>query len=164
MPSPTFLKGLRHELANRAFARAAVTRMARRLEGQPAHPFWQAYAELEAFNQPRYQAAAERWGLDPTPRLATRLKAWLVSSVPRPLQGLLLRLVHRETVKYMAWLQGLGRSGPADARRFLGYMLDQEQLQLEMMGLALNGRYRDVTGRADAFFRKYNGVTLLELP
>ncbi|MBC3436527.1 hypothetical protein HU735_13975 [Pseudomonas sp. BW16M2] len=161
MPSPKFLKGFRHELANRAFALAAVRRMASRLQGQPSHPFWKTYADLERFNQPRYQAAADRWGLDTTPGVLTRLKAWLLSSVPRPLQGLLLRIVHRETVKYMAWLQGLRKIGPADAQRFLDYMIEQEQLQLDMMRLALNGRYRDVVRQADTFFLKYNGVRLL---
>jgi hypothetical protein len=161
MPSPKFLKGFRHELANRAFALAAVRRMASRLQGQQSHPFWKTYADLERFNQPRYQAAANRWGLDTTPGVLTRLKSWLLSSVPRPLQGLLLRIVHRETVKYMAWLQGLRKIGPADAQRFLDYMIDQEQLQLDMMRLALNGRYRDVVRQADTFFLKYNGVRLL---
>ncbi|MFT0866460.1 hypothetical protein [Pseudomonas sp. CAM1A] len=161
MPSPTFIKGLRHELANRAFARAAVQRMATRLDGQPSHSFWKAYADLEAFNQPRYQAAADRWGLDTHPGLLTRLKSWLVSSLPRPLQGLLLRVVHRETIKYMAFLQALRNAGPSDAGRFLDYMIDQEQLQLDMMRMALNGRYRDVVRQADTFFLKYNGVRLL---
>lgn len=164
MPSPAFLKGLRHELANRAFAHAAVTRMAARVAGQPAYTFWKTYADLEAFNQPRYQAAAEHWGLDTTPGRATRVKSWLVSSVPRPLQGLLLRLVHHETVKYLAWLRTLRSIGPAQAQRFLDYMIDQEQLQVEMMGMALSGRYRDVVIPADQFFFKYNGVKLLELP
>jgi len=164
MPSGTFIKGFRHELANRAFARAAVRRMAARLQGQPAHPFWKTYADLETFNQPRYEAAAQLWGLDTAPGLFTRWKSWLVSSVLRPLQGLLLRLVHRETVKYFAWLQRLREAGPSGAQRFLDYMIDQEQLQLDMMRMALNGRYRDVVRKADEFFLKYNGVKLLELP
>lgn len=164
MPSSIFIKGFRHELANRAFALGAVRRMAARLEGAPAHPFWKTYADLETFNQPRYEAAAQLWGLETAPGLFTRWKSWLVSSVPRPLQGLLLKVVHRETVKYFVWLQKLCEQGPSGAQRFLDYMIDQEQLQLDMMRLALNGRYRDAVRKADDFFLKYNGVKLLELP
>ncbi|MDH0646964.1 hypothetical protein N5D48_09795 [Pseudomonas sp. GD03858] len=164
MPSHTFLKGFRHELANRAFAYLAVRRMADRLQSEPAQSFWSAYADLEAFNQPRYHAAACRWGVDPRPGPLTRLKARLVSSVPRPLQRLLLRLVHHETTKYLAWLRRLRQQGPADAGRFLDYMIDQEQLQLDMMRMALAGRYRDVVRHADDFFLKYDGVRLLAEP
>lgn len=85
----------------------------------------------------------------------------LVSSAPQSLQRLLLRIVHQETVKHLAWLRELCKAGPADAGRFLHYMIDQEQLQLDMTRMALNGRYRDVVRKADTFFLKYNGVHLL---
>lgn len=94
------------------------------------------------------------------PGLLPLLKAWLLSSVPRVFIGLLLKLVHRETVKYLKWLNRLREIGPADAQGFLNYMIEQEELQIEMMRLALADRYTEIAWCADRFFLKYNGVIL----
>ncbi|WP_237234722.1 hypothetical protein [Pseudomonas sp. TCU-HL1] len=161
MPSKAFIKGFRHELANRAFAFLAVGRMAERLDGDARGLFWKTYLDLEVFNGPRYEAAARRWGLGVTPGIASRLKAWAVSSVPKACHGLLLKVVYRETLKYLEWLKDLRRQGPADARAFLDYMVHQEEVQIEMMRIALSGRYSEITGSADDFFLKYNGRVLL---
>ncbi|WP_430444051.1 MAG: hypothetical protein ACQZ2J_24270 [Pseudomonas piscis] len=158
MPSEAFIKGFRHELANRAFALLAIGRMARRLAASEQAPFWKTYLHLEEFNLPRYQAAARNWGLDVEPGPLTRLKALLVSSVPKAGVRLLLRITYKETLKYLAWLERLHHQGPAQAGAFLDYMLAQEQLQIEMMRLALSGRYGDIVEHADQFFLKYNGV------
>ncbi|UXY50610.1 hypothetical protein [Pseudomonas tohonis] len=158
MPSKVFIKGFRHELANRAFALLAVERMAERLGDDRRGVFWRTYLDLEHFNGPRYQAAAIRWGLHRPPGLLTRLKAWALSSVPLALHGALLTLVYRETVKYLAWLRELQHQGPANARAFLEYMVAQEELQVEMMRLALRGQYAQLVARADDFFLRYNGV------
>lgn len=158
MPSKVFIKGFRHELANRAFALLAVRRMVERLGGEGPGMFWKTYLDLEHFNSPRYQAAAIRWGLHRPPGPLTRLKAWVLSSLPLAMQQTLLKLVYRETVKYLAWLRDLQRQGPADARAFLEYMVAQEELQVEMMRLALRGQYTQIVARADDFFLRYNGV------
>jgi hypothetical protein len=161
MPSKTFIKGFRHELANRAFAFLAVGRMAERLAGDARGLFWKTYRDLEVFNGPRYEAAARRWGLGVTPGMLSRLKAWAISSVPKAFHGLLLKLVYRETLKYLEWLKDLRRQGPADAGAFLDYMVHQEEVQIEMMRMALSGRYSEIAGSADDFFLKYNGLVLL---
>ena len=160
MPSKKFIRGFRHELANRAFAFIAVGRMAERLKEDRRGLFWKTYLDLEIFNRPRYEAAAQVWGLDLAPGLLTRLKAWVVSSVPDALHGLLLKLVYRETLKYMEWLRDLSQDGPADARDFLDYMLAQEEMQLEMMRMAMQGRYESILRFADDFFLRYNGSLL----
>lgn len=158
MPSKEFIKGFRHELANRAFAFLALERLVERLEGDERGLFWKTYLDLETFNRPRYETAAARWGLDVTPGILTRLKAWVVSSVPKKFRGLLLKFVYSETVKYLEWLRNLRRQGPAEAGKFLDYMVEQEEVQIEMMRMALSGRYSDITRRADDFFLKYNGL------
>ena len=119
MPSKKFIKGFRHELANRAFAFMAVGRMVERLDGDERSLFWKTYLDLEIFNRPRYEAAAAVWGLDAAPGFFTKLKAWAVSSVPKVFLGLLLKIVYSETLKYMEWLRELSLEGPADARAFL---------------------------------------------
>jgi hypothetical protein len=99
-----------------------------------------------------------RWGLAMRPGILIKLKAWAVSSVPDMFLGLLLKFVYSETVKYLEWLRDLRREGPADAKDFLDYMVAQEELQVEMMRLALKGLYPEMARRADDFFLKYEGL------
>lgn len=152
------MRGFRHELANRAFAVVAVRRMSERLQGDERRIFWATYWELEKFSAPRYAAAAESWGIVFKPGIWPVLKARIISSVPKGLLRLLLRIVHSETVKYLKWLQGLKQIGPSDASTFLDYMVEQEELQVEMMQLALSNRYVEIVERVDMFFLKHNGV------
>ncbi|WP_440466467.1 hypothetical protein ACKI1H_23000 [Pseudomonas sp. YH-1] len=155
MPSKAFLKGFRHELANRSFALITVRRMAGRLEGDAWFAFWKTYWDLEVLNARRYEAAALIWGLDPAPGIATRLKARLVSSVPRFLMRSLVAYVHRETIAYAGWLRDLRKVGPTRASTFLDYMVEQEDLQIELMRLALEGRHGEIAARAEDFFLRY---------
>lgn len=161
MASEKFIKGFRYELANRAFAFMAVERMVERLRGDERVLFWRSYLDLEVFNRPRYEAAAREWGLDVNPGILTKLKAWGIASVPKIFLDLLLRLVCSETVKYMDRLRDLSREGPADAKAFLGYMLAQEEMQIEMMRMALQGRYSEISNFAAEFFREYHDLGFL---
>ncbi|WP_085695986.1 MULTISPECIES: hypothetical protein [unclassified Pseudomonas] len=160
MLSKQFISGFRHELSNRAFALMAVRRMTERLQGDERRVFWKTYWDLERFNSPRYSAAARQWGLEFKPGIFPKTKAWLISSVPRPWMGMLLKIVHRETVKYLQWLKALRDIGPTESRVFLNYMIEQEELQIELMQLALANRYTEIVRRADRFFLKYSGVIL----
>lgn len=138
----------------------AVGRMAERLAGDQTGVLWRTYLDLEIFNRPRYEAAAAAWGLDVAPGLFTKLKAWAVSSVPKVFLGLLLKVVYSETLKYMEWLRDLSREGPADSRAFLEYMVAQEEMQIEMMLMALQGRDSEIVHFADEFFLRYNGLLM----
>lgn len=160
MPSRKFLKGFDHELQNRAFAYLAIARMTHRLQGDPRLVFWKAYLELEQFNRPRYAAAARQWGLDVTARPWAKAKALLVSSVPKPLIGALLKVVLKETLRYMCWLSALRKRGPAEASEFLDYMVAQEAMQIEMMKMALGGRQGEIEDFAKRFFAAHGGPQL----
>lgn len=155
MPSKEFIKGFNHELANRAFALITVGRMTERMHGSEWQVFWKAYWDLEVLNAHRYAVAALGWGLDPTPGVLTRLKAWLVSSVPRPLMVTLVKYVYRKTIAYADWLRALRKSGPPEAKAFLDFMVEQEDFQLEMMRLALAGRHSKIRVCAEEFFLKH---------
>lgn len=95
-----------------------------------------------------------------TPGFLTKLKAWAVSSVPNAFLGLLLKFVYRETLKYLEWLRRLSNEGPADAKAFLDYMVAQEEMQTEMMRMALRGRYPEIVRFAGDFFLKYDDSIL----
>ena len=92
MQVTTFDDGFRHELANRDFARIAMTRLRSRTRGRPEAEFWGSYARLEEFNAPIYRTAAQRMGVTYTTSLATRLRGELVGATPRPLLTEILRL------------------------------------------------------------------------
>ncbi|WP_152223463.1 hypothetical protein [Pseudomonas sp. SCB32] len=157
MPSKAFIKGFRSELANRSFALMTVRRMTNRLHGDDWFVFWKTYWDLEDLNARRYGAAALSWGLDPAPGLRTKLKAWLVSSVPRCLMVALVGFVYKQTLDYVDWLRELKKSGPSEARVFLDFMVEQEELQVDMMrlALALAGRHGEIAGHTQGFFLKY---------
>lgn len=155
MPSAEFDKGFQHELANRAFALRAMEGIARRLHRDPQLPFWDGYAALERFNLPRYEKAASRWGLEARPGWWTRTRGAAIGATPKPLLGRLLKFAYPKTVAYRDELRRLRGIGPEDGKVFLDYMVDQEDLQVEMMQLALDRRYAEVTPAVDAFFLKY---------
>lgn len=144
MPSEAFIKGFRYELANRAFALKAVERLAKSLEGTEHFPLWSAYLKLERFNEPRYHVAAANLALDSTPGLWTSFRAWTVALVPKPFHGLLLKFVHAGTVAYVDQLKVLQHEGPLSEQPFLSYMVAQEELQVEMMELAMARRYSEI--------------------
>ncbi|WP_205817282.1 hypothetical protein [Burkholderia sp. Ac-20345] len=151
MPTNAFTDGFHYEIQNRAFALRAIGRLAGRLDGDPRQRLWAAYLKLEAFNAPIYHAAATRWGMDATPSLTTRVKAWVVGSVPTSLLTPLLKHVYAETIAYCEVLRRLRDIGPSDVRAFLDYMVDQEEFQIDMMRRSLDGDDAVLASRVDAF-------------
>ncbi|HDR9481370.1 TPA: hypothetical protein QDC20_003715 [Burkholderia aenigmatica] len=160
MPTNAFTDGFHHEIQNRAFALRAIGRLAGRLDGDPRQRLWAAYLKLEVFNAPIYQAAATRWGMDASPRLATRVKAWVVSSVPKCLLKPFLKYVYMQTVAYCDVLHRLRDIGPSEARTFLDYMVDQEEFQIDMMKRSLNGEDAVLASRIDAFIHRHEKIAM----
>lgn len=154
MISEDFARGFRYELANRAFALRATNGVARRLDDDPRRCFWASYARLEQFNAPRYREAARRWGMDPSPRAWTRFRGAASGAAPKALLNPLLKLAHPMTVDYVAELRRLRTIGPEDGDAFLGYVVDQEVLQVEMMRLAIAGRHNEVVHLVESFLAK----------
>ncbi|UTV59953.1 hypothetical protein [Burkholderia arboris] len=157
MPSSQFAKGFKGEVQNRAFALRAIGRLANRLDGDPRQPLWAAYLKLEEFNAPVYRQAAARWGIGTTPGAGTRIKAWVIGSVPKCLLRPFLKFVHAKTVVYCDELRKLRNIGPSDSRIFLDYMVDQEDFQIELMRLSLDGQDAVLARKIDSFLEKYDG-------
>jgi hypothetical protein len=161
MPSDAFIKGFRHELANRAFALLAVERLAGRTQGTEQFALWSAYCALERFNAAIYAAAAANWGLDDTPGWWPSFKAWAFCSVPRIFESRLMRFVYAETHAYVDELKVLQRIGPVESRTFLDYMVAQEELQVEMMELAMAMRFAEIEPRVGSFINEQLGLAAL---
>ncbi|MFX1764189.1 hypothetical protein PWP93_16625 [Paraburkholderia sp. A1RI-2L] len=157
MSTSRFLKGFKSEIQNRAFALHAIRRLVRRLDGDSRQLLWAAYLKLEVFNDPIYRRAASRWGIDVTPTAATLAKAWLTGSVPKCILRPFLKYVHSKTVVYCDELRKLRSIGPSDSRDFLDYMVAQEDLQIELMRLSLEGQDAVLDRKLDYFMRKFAG-------
>ncbi|BEP57086.1 MULTISPECIES: hypothetical protein [unclassified Variovorax] len=157
IPSDAFIEGFLYELSNRAFAMRVAERLSKRLKGEKQEPFWLAYLRLEQLNAPYYRAAALGFGLNFRAGWWIEIKAWAISLVPRSLMKPALESAHSKTVEYVGELRELRRIGPASSQDFLSYMVAQEELQVEMMQLALRGEYAKLVRRVDGFIRTYNG-------
>lgn len=155
-PSSEFLDGFDGEIQNRAFALRAIGRLSNRLDGDPRQPLWAAYLKLEEFNEPIYHEAAARWAMDVTPRTGTLIKAWILGSVPKFLLRSFLKLVYSKTVKYCDELRKIRSIGPLSAKEFLDYMVDQEDFQIEMMRLSLDGKDVVLARKIDSFIATYD--------
>ena len=151
MPTENFSDGLRYEIANRAFAIRVVSRLAERYRDTEQEKFWVAYVKLERFSAPLYRSVAERWNIDPNPGWWTRFRAAAVGSVPKLLMVNTLRSMLTRTEDYVEKLRQLQSVGPVKEKDFLDYMIAQELLQVEMMKLALSGRYGDISSAVEAF-------------
>ena len=151
MHNDEFRKGFRYELANRSFVLMAVERMSRRLQGDERGIFWEAYLTLERFNVPRYRAASKAWGIKRGSFMGAKVKAVVVGSTPKCLIRHLLKFVYVETNKYLRDLRMLHRLGPLDSKAFLDYMIDQKELQIEMMRMAIAGNYQQIPALVDTF-------------
>ncbi|VWC57292.1 hypothetical protein BLA18112_00491 [Burkholderia lata] len=160
MPTNAFTDGFHYEIQNRAFAVRAIGRLAERLDGDPRQRLWAAYLKLETFNAPIYHAAATRWGMDDSPRLATRVKAWVIGSVPTCVLKPFLKYVYAQTIAYCETLRRLRDTGPSDSRAFLNYMVDQEEFQIDMMRRSLDGDDTVLASRVDAFIHRHEQIIL----
>ena len=146
MRSQQFLNGIHYELQNRAFALSAITSIANRVQGTQEYIFWSAYEKLERFNTTHYFAYAEKFGLDATPSFL--------------LNGL-LKLVYSKTKVYLEDLKQVHALGAEADREFLDYMLAQEQVQIELMELAIKKQYRGIPPKIDQFIQHYRDKKLV---
>ncbi|WP_229052491.1 FAD-dependent oxidoreductase [Aeromicrobium sp. Leaf350] len=160
--SPEFKRGFRHEQANRAWALSTTTGIAKRRTTMPDGVFWASYVRLEQFNAPRYREAALRWGMNPDPRLRTRIRGAISSRAPGFILKPFLTYAQPETLKYARELDRLRLRGPRQGDEFLAYMVEQEQLQVEMMRLALAGRFADAAALVDQFIEARRDHTMFE--
>lgn len=155
-----FKKGFKYELKNRHFALKAVEKIANKLAGTQSNDFWESYLLLEQFNEPRYHAASEVWRVKPKTYFFAKLKASLISLTPNFMLNSLVKLVYRETLKYMVQLREISKLGPPNSRAFLNYMLEQEQVQIDMMKMALEGKTHEIRPLVDNFISKNKLIPL----
>lgn len=156
MVSKNFIKGIKYEIANRAFALDAIGRIANRVKGRPEYAFWHSYEQLEKFSAPKYEKFAVKLGLDPTPSFYTKSRAWSTCLIPTSLLGPTLKLVCFLTKIYLKDLKKVRELGNIEDVDFLDYMVEQEELQIKLMELAILGRYSEISKKTDSFILSYS--------
>lgn len=154
MLNEDFTGGFCYEVANRAFARLAAEKLAKRLEGTVHEPLWTNYLKLEEFNVSRYQAVAAKWEVSTVPGFGSRFKATASSICPEFLLIYVVQMMLSATREYVDKLRHLRDIGPSDDADFLNYMVEQEELQVTMMELALAGKGELIGAEVDAFIAK----------
>ncbi|WP_228296576.1 hypothetical protein [Acinetobacter seifertii] len=149
--SKKFIKGIKYEIANRAFALDSIGRISDRVKGRPEYTFWKSYEKLEKFSAPKYAKFAEKIGLNSTPSFYTKAKAWSTSIIPIPLIDPTIKLLCFLTKIYLKDLKKLRDLGRKEDIDFLNYMVAQEELQIELMELAILKRYVRIIDKVDDF-------------
>lgn len=81
-------------------------------------------------------AASIGWG--------PKLRGWLVGNTPKLLLGTLQAYVYPKALAYLDALKAVAAAGPFEARAFLTYMVEQEEVQIEMMRFALADGYERI--------------------
>jgi len=141
MKSRDFVKGISYELEGRATMRAITASLSDRFEEGELHVYWSSYNRLEEFSKGRYEKVARRLGIELPGNTWILTKAKIVSFLPEFAILLVLKDLRERTIVYIDKLQKIAEIGPVEEGEFYGYMIRQEKLQVELMDLALSGKY-----------------------
>jgi len=135
-----FIDLLEYEVQNRAFALASTSRMADRQEVSELAGFWQAYEQLEVFNQWRYQAFTKKYGIDQKATWFTHTRIYFAGLATAIAPKSSMNIMQKAAVKYLAKLQLLLDAAPETDKNFFRYVLAQEQAQVEALALAVENK------------------------
>ena len=136
-----YLKLLEYEYNNRAFALISAKRAANKLAGTERGEFYQSYHELEIINQRIYTKMQEPLGFDHSPGCFTRFRghaAGLLNSWIEIKPDSLIDIIE----PYIAKLQSLHDLASKEHRGFFGYVVAQEQAQLDASRAAKANGYK----------------------
>jgi hypothetical protein len=137
--SERFINLFDSEIQNRAFALASMEEFVSSGGDDPRLDFFKAYLGLEQLNQRRFAPVADKHQLSIEPRWWTRTRTqlglWMSGLMPETS----LKIIHKATVNYVAQLQELESLSPEQDKAFFAYVVAQEQVQADAMGLLLSG-------------------------
>lgn len=134
-----------YEIQNRAFALDYTKRSSEHWGNKDVKRFWAAYYELELINQKKYQNFAEKHNLDMEATTMTDIKTSSIRGLSRVAPEWTLEFITKATEKYIGDLEEMRRLGPAEDKRFLSYVVEQEYVQIQALKLASTGQPREGT-------------------
>ncbi len=135
-----FVKLFDYEIQNRAFALNTMQDYLEGKEESADSQFWRAYLALEHLSKQKYQPIVVKYNIDQEPRFFTRVKIFWGVIAMKWLPGISLKTIHSATVKYISKLQILQALAKPDEADFFEYVVIQEKVQAESMGLMISGK------------------------
>ncbi len=136
-----FLQLFDYEIQNRAYALNTISGQLEIIEATELKRFYKAYLALEHLNQQLYAPIAKTYQLEMSPRWWTRTRTQLgiwLAAMRSDIST--LKFYHKIASNYLEQLQTLENLAPEESREFFAYVLDQEQVQAESLGLVVEGQ------------------------
>jgi len=137
--SEEFINLFDYEIQNRAFALDSMEAFVNSSEANPKLDFFKAYLGLEQLNQRRFLPVAGKYQLSMEPRWWTRTRTRLGVLMSGLMPETSLTIIHKATIKYVAQLQELEKLSTEQDKAFFSYVVEQEQVQADAVGLLLSG-------------------------
>jgi hypothetical protein len=151
-----FLALLEYEIQNRAFALMSLKAISK-IETDPfKNEFWDLYLSLEVLNQKKYQPVATKYNLDQKPNCLAQLKYYLLLSANKWFSSYVMDVMHSAANKYVVKLKRMEKLASDDERLFFSYVVEQEKVQLDAIGLMREGRSKDAVNLLSDFVKFNN--------
>ena len=136
-----FLQLFDYEIQNRAYALNTISGQLEIVETAELKRFYNAYLALEHLNQQLYSPIAKMYQLEMSPRWWTRTRTQLglwLAAMRSDIST--LKFYHKIASSYLEQLQTLENLAPEESREFFAYVLAQEKVQADSLGLVVEGQ------------------------
>lgn len=140
-----FIELLTFEIQNRVFAYGSVSARAEERRYHSDANFWAAYYALEVFNQEKYQTIADKYDIDMSPTLKTKIKTCIVNIAVQLLPDIAVKRMRDVTIGYLDQLKELNQLADPKDKEFFNYVVLQEQVQVDALKALLEGRLEEAT-------------------
>lgn len=136
-----FLELLDMEIQNRAFALKSAREVVKLTSDPEAAQWHKAWIEFEEFNQAKYAPIAQKYEISQEPRLGAKLQAGFVIVAGAIFSDdITLKTMLDQTIKYLERLKELAEVAPEEDNAFFGYVVEQEEMQIEALRLRIDGK------------------------
>lgn len=154
-----FLELFDYEIQNRAFAYNILKNSVENGDSSLQRDFQKAYLQLEELNQGHYSSVANKFGLNLRPHWWTRVRTQLGTMVSAIMPNTTIKWIHQATLEYIPKLERLKRIAPAENKAFFHYVVAQEQVQADAMGLFLNNQHQEAIALFNDFVQTHQSLS-----
>ncbi|WNC67183.1 hypothetical protein RI845_11715 [Thalassotalea nanhaiensis] len=140
-----FLELYEGEVQNRAFALMYTERSSTSWGDNDVEEFWSVYYDLEVINQRLYKPYADKYGLDMQPTFFTSVKTSSLRLMSNLFPEYMLNTIYSSTVEYLEGIKEMEKLAPEEDKDFFRYVVEQEAVQVEALGLVAQGEAKKAT-------------------
>ena len=145
------------EIQNRAFALKSARKMASQASSDEDKYFTAAWVEFEEFLQTKYAPFASKYNLPQEAGLIANIQAGLgvlgLNVLPN---AIALKTMLDQTVNYNEKLKELRKIAPIEEKAFFEFVVDQEEVQIEAIKLAIQGKMKEAADLVTDFVKKHS--------